>query len=171
MSRRINVLVFPCGSEIGLEVHAALRQAKDVRLHGASSVDDHGGFAYRRYRRIDADTRRGDLVDALNALIREWDIDLVVPAHDSVIPLLASQRERLLAPAAVPDAETAALCRDKRLTHARLRPLGIVPADAGAPGCAYPVFAKPAIGQAAWAPNGSTTRPATGSCWKAPSPT
>ncbi|GAB3505046.1 ATP-grasp domain-containing protein [Pseudoxanthomonas daejeonensis] len=147
MSGPINVLVFPCGSEIGLEVNAALRYAKDVRLHGASSVDDHGEFAYRRYRRIDADTVDGDLVGALNALIREWDIDLVVPAHDSVIPLLACARERLLAPAAVPDADTAALCRDKRLAHARLRPLGIVPDDAGAPGGAYPVFAKPAIGQ------------------------
>ena len=52
--RPINVLVFPCGSEIGLEIHAALRHAKDIRLHGASSVDDHGEFAYRRYRRIDA---------------------------------------------------------------------------------------------------------------------
>jgi predicted ATP-grasp superfamily ATP-dependent carboligase len=146
-SGKVNVLVFPCGSEIGLEIHAALRYAKDVRLHGASSVDDHGEFAYRRYRRIDADVRDGDLVGALNALIREWDIDLVVPAHDSVIPLLAAARERLLAAAAVPDAETAALCRDKRLTYARLRPLGIVPEDAGVPGGTYPVFAKPAIGQ------------------------
>jgi predicted ATP-grasp superfamily ATP-dependent carboligase len=64
-----------------------------------------------------------------------------------VIPLLAAARGRLLAAAAVPDAETAALCRDKRLTYARLRPLGIVPEDAGAPGGTYPVFAKPAIGQ------------------------
>lgn len=147
MAERINVLVFPCGSEIGLEIHAALRHAKDVQLHGASSTDDHGEFVYRRYRRIDADTCSGDLVAELNALIREWNIDLVLPAHDSVIPSLAMQRERLLAPAAVPEADIAALCRDKRLTYAHLRPLGIVPDDADAQGCAYPIFAKPAIGQ------------------------
>jgi len=146
-AHRINVLVFPCGSEIGLEVHAALRHAKDVRLHGASSVDDHGEFTYHHYRRIDATADSGDLIGALNTLIHEWGIDLVVPAHDSVIPLLAARHEHLLAAAAVPDADTAALCRDKRLTHARLRPLGIVPGDAGAPSCTYPIFAKPAIGQ------------------------
>ena len=50
----VNVLVFPCGSEIGLEIHAALRHAKDIRLHGASSVSDHGEFVYARYRQIAA---------------------------------------------------------------------------------------------------------------------
>lgn len=147
MAARIHVLVFPCGSEIGLEIHAALRQAKDIVLHGASSVDDHGEFVYRRYRRIAADTGSGDLVAELNALIDAWGIDLVVPAHDGVIPLLAAQRGRLRAAAAVPDAALAMLCRDKRATYARLRPLGIVPADAGTVGGDYPLFAKPAIGQ------------------------
>lgn len=144
---RIKVLVFPCGSEIGLEIHAALRHAKDVRLHGASSVSDHGEFAYRHYRRIDADVDDGDLVGALNGLIDAWGIDLVIPAHDSVIPLLAARRDELHAAVAVPDLDTATLCRDKRLTYARLRGLGFVPDDAGPPGCAYPVFAKPAVGQ------------------------
>jgi len=154
MARPINVLVFPCGSEIGLEIHAALCHAKDIRLHGASSVDDHGAFAYRRYRRIDASApsepgspAAAGLVEALNALVDEWEIDLVLPAHDSAILALAEAGAGLHAPAATPDAETALACRDKRLAYARLRHLGIIPADAGAPGCTYPVFAKPAIGQ------------------------
>lgn len=144
---RLNVLVFPCGSEIGLEIHAALRYAKDVRLHGASSVPDHGEFAYARYRRIDAHAGSAALVPALNALIAEWGIDLVIPAHDSVIPLLAEAGAQLLAPAMVPDAETARVCRNKHLTYRRLAPLGIVPSQVGYPAAAYPVFAKPAIGQ------------------------
>lgn len=145
--RRLNILVFPCGSEIGLEIHAALRYAKDIRLFGASSVSDHGEFAYVRYRQISAQAGSGDLVGQLNALIDEWDIDLVVPAHDSVIPLLASAGTQLHAPAMVPDPDTAAVCRDKRLTYARLEPLGFVPATVPYPADAYPVFAKPAIGQ------------------------
>lgn len=144
----LNVLVFPCGSEIGLEIHAALRHAKDIVLHGASSVSDHGEFAYARYRRIDADAQAGSagLVEALNALVDEWAIDLVVPAHDSVIPLLAAATT-LRAPAAVPDADTADTCRNKHLTYARLQHLGIVPDAVQGLGCAYPIFAKPAVGQ------------------------
>ncbi len=144
----MNVLVFPCGSEIGLEIHAALHHAKDVRLHGASSVSDHGEFVYARYRRIDASTGSGNLLDTLDALIDEWAIDIVLPAHDSVIPLLAEAGERLHAPAAVPDPGTAAVCRNKNLTYGRLRHLGIAPDTAPAPGVAlYPIFAKPAVGQ------------------------
>ncbi|MBO9718294.1 MAG: ATP-grasp domain-containing protein [Pseudoxanthomonas sp.] len=144
----MSVLVFPCGSEIGLEIHAALRHAKDVRLHGASSVSDHGEFVYARYRRIAASADSGGLVEELNALIDEWAIDIVLPAHDSVIPLLAAAGDRLHARAAVPDLDTATVCRNKNLTYARLRPLGFVPEDAAAPGEAtYPIFAKPAIGQ------------------------
>jgi predicted ATP-grasp superfamily ATP-dependent carboligase len=143
----LNALVFPCGSEIGLEIHAALRYAKDVRLHGASSVSDHGEFVYARYRQIDAQAGSADLIERLNALIDEWSIDIVLPAHDSAIPALAEAGERLHAPAMVPDAETAAVCRNKNLTHARLRPLGIVPAPVEWPAAHYPIFAKPAVGQ------------------------
>lgn len=144
---KMNILVFPCGSEIGLEIHAALRYAKDIRLHGASSVSDHGEFVYARYRQIAAQAGSDDLVEQLNGLIDEWAIDLVVPAHDSVIPLLAQAGSRLRAPAMVPDADTAQVCRDKRLTYARLEKLGIVPPAVAWPAPAYPVFAKPAIGQ------------------------
>ncbi len=143
----LNVLVFPCGSEIGLEIHAALRHAKDVRLHGASSVSDHGEFAYARYRQIASHAGSEGLADELNALIDLWAIDIVLPAHDSAIPALAGAAGRLRAPAAVPDADTAMVCRNKNLTYARLRHLGIVPAAVEGLADAYPIFAKPAIGQ------------------------
>ena len=44
-----NVLVFPCGSEIGLEIHNALKYSKDFNLFGGSSVDDHGKYVYKNY--------------------------------------------------------------------------------------------------------------------------
>ncbi len=143
----VNVLVFPCGSEIGLEIHAALRHAKDICLHGASSVSDHGEFVYARYRQIAAQAGSAELVPQLNALIDAWDIDLVVPAHDSVIPVLADNQQQLHAPAMVPDPAIAAICRNKNRTYARLQHLGIVPRGVE-PGTAnYPIFAKPAVGQ------------------------
>ena len=44
-----NILVFPCGSEIGLEIHNALKYSKDFKLFGGSSVDDYGKFVYANY--------------------------------------------------------------------------------------------------------------------------
>lgn len=143
----LNVLVFPCGSEIGLEIHAALRHAKDICLHGASSVSDHGEFVYARYRRIPAHAGSTELLSQLNALIDAWGIDIVVPAHDSVIPVLADNRDRLHAPAMVPDPVLAAICRNKNRTYERLQGLGIVPHSAEPGTTGYPIFAKPAVGQ------------------------
>lgn len=143
----VNVLVFPCGSEIGLEIHAALRHAKDVCLHGASSVPDHGEFVYARYRQITAQADSAELVSQLNALIDAWSIDLVVPAHDSVIPVLADNQQRLHAPAMVPEPAMAAICRNKNLTYGRLQGLGIVPRRVELGSADYPIFAKPAVGQ------------------------
>lgn len=45
----INVLVFPCGSEIGLEVHNALKYDKHINLVGLSSVSSHGRVVYKNY--------------------------------------------------------------------------------------------------------------------------
>ena len=46
-----NVLVFPCGTEIGLEINAALRFIKFINLYGASSTDDNGRMVYENYNK------------------------------------------------------------------------------------------------------------------------
>jgi len=44
------VLVFPCGSEIGLEINKALGHSIHFELIGASSVpSNHGKFVYKNY--------------------------------------------------------------------------------------------------------------------------
>jgi hypothetical protein len=48
MSKK-KILVFPCGSEIGLEIYRAMRYSTHFTLAGASSVDDHGKFVYEEY--------------------------------------------------------------------------------------------------------------------------
>ena len=39
-----NILVFPCGSEIALEIYRSLRYSTHFKLIGANSLDDHGKF-------------------------------------------------------------------------------------------------------------------------------
>lgn len=144
----IKVLVFPCGSEIALEIHSALKFNKAVCLFGASSVPDHGEYVYARYRQISASVESPDLVDQLNALIDEWDIDIVLPAHDSVLLDLAEQRARLKARVAAPEAEVARICRNKNATYAFFAGRDFVPRAVSAPADGiYPIFAKPAVGQ------------------------
>src|SRR5690606_7853840 len=144
----IKVLVFPCGSEIGLEIHAALKFNKAVKLFGASSVPDHGEYVYANYRQIDAHVDSVDFIEQLNALIDEWGIDIVLPAHDSVILALAERRAELAALAAVPDVEIARLCRNKNATYAFFSDSDFVPHLIAAPADGiYPIFAKRAVAQ------------------------
>lgn len=143
----IKVLVFPCGSEIGLEIHAALRFQKDIELYGASTVSDHGEYVYARYRQISADVDSVDFAFQINALAKESGIDIILPAHDSVILRLAACADQVGCTLAVPDFEVAALCRNKSATYAHLAHFDFIPEQIDGLAAEYPIFAKPAVGQ------------------------
>lgn len=143
----MNVLVFPCGSEIGLEIHAALAWQKDITLYGVSSVADHGEFTYGNYRKISANVSSVDFIDQLNELVDEWCIDIIMPAHDSVFLRLSEAAQSLLAPAAVPDLEQARVCRNKNSTYAFFADCDFIPRPVSLTGASYPIFAKPAVSQ------------------------
>ena len=49
MKEKKNILVFPCGSEIGLEVYRSLKNSTYFNLIGGSSIDDHGRFVFDNY--------------------------------------------------------------------------------------------------------------------------
>lgn len=145
----MNVLVFPCGSEIGLEIHAALAWQKDITLFGVSSVADHGEFTYRNYRKINEHVHAVDFIDQLNKLVDEWGIDIIMPAHDSVFLRLseAQAAQQLLAHAAVPALEQARICRNKNSTYAFFADCDFVPRSLSLADASYPIFAKPAVSQ------------------------
>ena len=47
--KKLKILVFPCGSEIGLEIHRSLKYSVHIELLGGSSVEDHGKFVFENY--------------------------------------------------------------------------------------------------------------------------
>lgn len=147
-----NVLVFPCGSEIGLELHRSLDFSPHFRLFGASSVPDHGRFVYARYRQIESMADDAEFPDEFNAILRDMAIDYVMPAHDAALVRLSEMQDKgeLAAEAIVPGFEAAAICRSKQATYRLLGDRLSVPRvyhkneldDAS-----YPLFGKPDVGQ------------------------
>ena len=161
-----NVLVFPCGSEIGLEIHNALKYSKDFNLFGGSSVDDHGKYVYKNYIPnipfIDDD----NLLDYLNNIIDEFNIDLIYPAHDDVVLKLSEIKDELNAHIVVSDDETCDVCRSKSKTYQFFKDQFFTPKvydvkreyfenEAGIESVKkitnneFPIFLKPDIGQGA----------------------
>lgn len=146
----INVLVFPCGSEIGLEVNEALKRDKHVKLFGLSSVPCHGKFVFENYIEGISFISSDSFMDELNAVIDEHDIDVLIPAYDDVILMLSDRREELHCRLVTSGAETCRIARSKKQTYMLFEGCDFIPrmydineireGD-------LPLFAKPDIGQ------------------------
>lgn len=114
--RKQNVLVFPCGSEIGLELYRSLSTSTHVRLWGGSSVPDHGEFVYERYIKGMPYVADPMFIDAVNHIVDEKGIDFLIPAHDSVVLSSAENAKHLHCRVLGSPTETYRICRSKRLT-------------------------------------------------------
>jgi len=146
--KKIKVLVFPCGSEVGLEIYRSLCFSTHIELIGASSTDDHGGFVYENYYGKLPFSTSPDFIPQLITLIAEKHIDAVYPAMDSVIELFTSNQHLLGCKIISSPHLTNAISLSKKLTYEKLGftiPVPIIyTALSDIPG--YPVFAKPEIG-------------------------
>lgn len=146
-----NVLVFPCGSEIGLEIYRSLSLSTHFDLIGGSSVDDHGSLIYENYigglPLIDDE----DFITKLNIIINNNKIDYIFPAHDSVVFKLAKESKMINCKIISSPVNTCIISRSKRLTYEVLRdviPTPIIYSDIGKiKNEDFPVFLKPDIGQ------------------------
>lgn len=149
MKRKINVLVFPCGAENALEIYQALRYSVHVNVFGASSVDDHGRFRFERYVGNLPKIDQPEFEEKFAALIREFQIDVVFPTHDTVCEYLAPKAEGMGFHLINGDIEATAIARSKRHTYRLLADHDWVPqvyanvADV----TEWPVIAKPDAGQ------------------------
>ncbi|MEM4234828.1 MAG: ATP-grasp domain-containing protein [Nitrososphaerota archaeon] len=146
----VNVLVFPCGTEIALEIHRALSRAKDINLFGATSVsNNHGKFLFKNYIEGIPDVEEPNFILEINKIVREHNIHYIFPAHDSVVLRLSLEAERVECKVICSPKRTCEVCRSKKKTYDYFR--GIIPIPRIYQNqeeiLEYPVFLKPDIGQ------------------------
>ena len=142
-----NVLVFPCGSEIALEVYRSLEHSTHFNIIGANSVDDHGRFVFNNY--IDGLPFIDDVnfIPKFKNIIEENKIDIIYPAMDSVITKLKSHENELGCIIIGSTLETTEICLSKELTYNRLKDIILTPKTYSENEIkSYPVFVKPKIG-------------------------
>jgi len=119
MNRRI--LVFPCGSEIGLEIHRSMRFSTHFELIGASSVDDHGRFVYEEYIPDIPFHQDEDFLRRIAEVVLEYRIDAIYPTMDAVAETLHNIADDLQCLIIGSSAWTTAICASKKATYALLR--------------------------------------------------
>ena len=91
----INVLVFPAGTEISLEIHRSLKDSKHFRLFGASSVDDHARFVFDNYIGGAPYCDKAGFGIWLKGVVKSQKIDIVIPAHDDAVVAISNMRKDL----------------------------------------------------------------------------
>ena len=124
---RRRVLVFPCGSEVGLEICRSVAFSPHFQLVGASSVDDYGAYAYEEYVGGVPMFDAPNLIEYLVTLMDELHIDAVYPTMDAVIARLAAQRGRFGSRLIAPSTDAVETCLSKKRTYELLEPVVRVP--------------------------------------------
>lgn len=125
------VLIYPCGTEIGLEVYRSLCYSTHYEVFGGTDSHDHGRFVFRNLIDhlpfINDDSNEEDIKQFENA-IKDYDIDFIYPAMDGVISVFAKFRELFKEILILPDTETAEMCRSKKATYEKLKKIVATPA-------------------------------------------
>lgn len=151
MSKK-NILVFPCGSEIGLDIYSSVCYSTYFHLIGGSSVDDHGKFVYEDYIPNIPFANSPDFIPTMAKIVRERHIDAIYPAMDLVITVLKEHEEELGCKVVASPVETTRICLSKELTYQKLYGCIHIPKlyhTTNIPINEFPVFAKPKIGYGA----------------------
>ncbi len=145
------VLVYPCGTEIGLEIYRAVCNSIHFELIGGSSSYDHGRFVFKNH--IDGlpfitDESGPDEIEAFQHQIEEYGIDYIYPAMDGVLYKFAEYKDLLGCGIIAPDFSTARITRSKKLTYETLKGLVPVPKLFDIhENLTFPLFMKPDVGQ------------------------
>lgn len=152
MDVKHNVLIFPAGSEIGLEIYHALKYNHHVEVFGASGKSDHASFMYEEDRYVEDASLYVDqahFIERLNGHLRRLNIEFIYPTHDTIAAFLAEHQAQLAARVITSCAETNRIARSKRKTYTLFRSFDFCPDvfPLSGPDLPFPVFLKPDEGQ------------------------
>jgi len=144
---KINILVFPCGSEIAFEVYDCLHLQKNINLIGASSVDDTGKFVYKNYIDGIPNVKDEKFIGALKNIIIQHKIDYVYPAMDIVLLKLKEYENDLGCKVLGSNLKTVKIFSQKSLTYDYFKTLIRTPkVFSNTDILTFPIFSKPDIG-------------------------
>jgi hypothetical protein len=146
-----NVLIFPAGSEIAIEIFHSLKHNLHFDIYGASGKSDHAGFLYdnAHYAEDHYYVDSPDFIDKFNALLLRWKIRFIFPTHDTITLFLKQNEAKLKAAVIGSDSQASEIARQKIRTYELFKHKAFCPKVYASPyqEMNFPVFAKPNQGQ------------------------
>lgn len=139
----MNILIFPCGSEVGIEIFRSLKNYKLI-LHGANSIKDSGRTFYEKNHYL-PNLKDSNFIYEINKLIKKENIKFIYPSNDAAIYYFANNTINCEIIGSPP--ETCRLLRYKSKTYNALKNIVSVPKIWSEIPKNKKVFIKPDVGQ------------------------
>lgn len=144
-----SILVFPGGTEIGLEIFKSLKYIKNIKLYSASiDVLNPAPFYFKDHLIIPS-IYEENWITELNNIIEKFSIDYIFPAYDDIIVELAKNKEKIEAQIISSPLKTCLQTRSKSKTYEILKNIIPIPKiyESEDDVNNFPVFLKPDKGQ------------------------
>lgn len=149
MLNKKNILVFPCESENSFEIFNSLKYSTRFSVYGASNKEGHGSYIFSNYFPCLPGINQKNFIEELNLFIQREKIEFIIPTHDDVAFYLSKHTDSIAAKIIGSCAETANICRHKKLLYKLLEKEDFCPFifDEKSISYPFPLFCKPNIGQ------------------------
>lgn len=145
ISKHWRVLVFPGGTENGIEIFKSLAYTKEVELFSVSDASkNHAEFIFKNHFVI-PNVNDKKCLEELNEIILSNSIDFIFPANSIVIDFLIKYRTKLGCRVVLPKNESVLISRSKKATYRFFQDLLSIPIlyENEHNIQSYPVFIKP----------------------------
>jgi hypothetical protein len=150
LDNKINILIFPAGSESALDIYRSLKNNVHLEVFGASSKSDHAEFIYPKthYCQGNYNVNQSDFLDSFNGLLSKWKIDAVIPTHDTVALFLTKNIDRIKTKIICSPYKSALIAHEKKLTYDKFKDFSFCPIIYNTQDKIkeFPVFIKPNTG-------------------------
>lgn len=150
MINKVNVLIFPAGSVNAIEIYDSLKFNIHFKVFGATSVNDHAEFVYKKDNLIidKLYITDEDFIPKFNRILKKYSITYVIPTHDVIASFLTNNNDKICSKIVCSPYETARIAENKYLMYRKLSEYDFCPRiyQSTKDIDRYPVFIKPCIG-------------------------
>lgn len=150
MTKEVNVLIFPAGSENAINIYNSLKYNLHFNIFGASGKADHCEFIYPKEKLFIGNLyiKENNFIDEFNKVIGKFNIDYIIPTHDIIAAFLTKHCNTINAKLISSPYETARIAENKKVTYDVLKNEYFYPKvyQSIDEVTKYPVFLKPYIG-------------------------
>ena len=121
MKKIWNVLIFPGGTENGIEIYNSLSKCKNIRLFSVTSNVENQAFYIYKKNHVIPEIYDKNWVVKLNDVIRENNVDLIFPSNSFIIDALSENKEHITCDILLPDEKILDFTRSKKKTIQKLK--------------------------------------------------